>query len=106
MSIAADPRENHLLAALPDEELGRLLPFLELIPLLAGNLAGLTAYDTQRIKTEYVAHAQHGDSEWLARGPDLAVGTRVRITGSDGAVLVVEPVGTTLPPPAVGGEGS
>lgn len=49
---------------------------------------------------------KHGDSEWLARGPDLAVGTRVRITGSDGAVLVVEPVGTTLPPPAVGGEGS
>ena len=27
--------------------------------------AGLTAYDTQQIKTEYVAHAQHGDSEWL-----------------------------------------
>jgi CRP-like cAMP-binding protein len=36
MSIAANPRENHLLAALPDEELGRLLPFLELIPLLTG----------------------------------------------------------------------
>lgn len=29
--------------------------------------AGLTAYDTQRIKTEYVAHAQHGDSEWLGK---------------------------------------
>ena len=27
--------------------------------------AGLTAYDTQRIKTEYVAHAQHMDQEWL-----------------------------------------
>ena len=27
--------------------------------------AGLTAYDTQRIKTEYVAHAQHADQEWL-----------------------------------------
>ena len=29
--------------------------------------AGLTAYDTQRIKTDYVAHAQHGDSEWLGK---------------------------------------
>jgi FtsH-binding integral membrane protein len=29
--------------------------------------AALTAYDTQRIKTEYVAHAQHGDSEWLGK---------------------------------------
>jgi uncharacterized protein len=29
--------------------------------------AGLTAYDTQRIKTEYVAHAQSMDQEWLAK---------------------------------------
>ena len=29
--------------------------------------AGLTAYDTQRIKSEYVAHAQHGDVEWLEK---------------------------------------
>ena len=29
--------------------------------------AGLTAYDTQRIKTEYVAHASHGDAEWLGK---------------------------------------
>ncbi|MEP5730709.1 MAG: Bax inhibitor-1/YccA family protein [Sulfitobacter sp.] len=29
--------------------------------------AGLTAYDTQRIKTEYIAHAHHGDSEWLGK---------------------------------------
>jgi uncharacterized protein len=27
--------------------------------------AGLTAYDTQRLKTEYVAHAAHADQEWL-----------------------------------------
>ena len=27
--------------------------------------AGLTAYDTQQIKTEYLAHAHHGDQEWL-----------------------------------------
>ncbi len=29
--------------------------------------AGLTAYDTQRIKSDYVAHASHGDAEWLAK---------------------------------------
>ncbi|WP_424965021.1 MULTISPECIES: Bax inhibitor-1/YccA family protein [unclassified Dinoroseobacter] len=29
--------------------------------------AALTAYDTQRIKTEYIEHAQYGDQEWLAK---------------------------------------
>ena len=29
--------------------------------------AGLTAYDTQKIKTVYLAHAQHGDQEWLVK---------------------------------------
>tara|TARA_R110002072_G_scaffold1176_8_gene9723 strand:- start:3460 stop:4236 length:777 start_codon:yes stop_codon:yes gene_type:complete len=29
--------------------------------------AGLTAYDTQKIKTEYLAHAHHGDAEWLGK---------------------------------------
>jgi hypothetical protein len=29
--------------------------------------AGLTAYDTQSIKNEYIEHAQHGDSEWLGK---------------------------------------
>jgi FtsH-binding integral membrane protein len=29
--------------------------------------AGLTAYDTQDIKNEYLQHAQHGDSEWLGK---------------------------------------
>ncbi len=29
--------------------------------------AGLTAYDTQRIKNEYIAHAAQGDSEWLGK---------------------------------------
>lgn len=29
--------------------------------------AGLTAYDTQRIKTDYIQHAQAMDSEWLAK---------------------------------------
>ena len=29
--------------------------------------AALTAYDTQSIKNEYIAHAQQGDSEWLGK---------------------------------------
>ncbi len=29
--------------------------------------AGLTAYDTQSIKNTYVAHAMHGDQEWLGK---------------------------------------
>lgn len=29
--------------------------------------AGLTAYDTQKIKNTYLKHAHHGDSEWLAK---------------------------------------
>ncbi|MGB5021771.1 NfeD family protein [Sphingorhabdus sp.] len=33
-----------------------------------------------------------GDSEWNARGADAAIGALVRVTGADGAVLLVEGV--------------
>ncbi|UXN74809.1 NfeD family protein [Devosia sp. A8/3-2] len=33
-----------------------------------------------------------GDSVWRVAGPDLPAGARVRIVGSDGAVLKVEPI--------------
>lgn len=33
-----------------------------------------------------------GDGEWPARGPDCAIGARVRVTGAQGASLVVEPI--------------
>ena len=33
-----------------------------------------------------------GDTEWSARGADAAAGARVRVTGADGAVLLVEGV--------------
>ncbi len=33
-----------------------------------------------------------GDSEWLARGADAAPGTRLRVAGHEGVVLLVEPV--------------
>ena len=29
--------------------------------------AGLTAYDTQKIKSMYLEHARHGDAEWLGK---------------------------------------
>ena len=31
-----------------------------------------------------------GDGEWLARGPDAQLGTRMRVAAHDGAVLIVE----------------
>lgn len=34
-----------------------------------------------------------GDSAWSVTGPDLPVGTTVRVTGCQGVVLTVEPVG-------------
>lgn len=41
-----------------------------------------------------------GDGVWPARGPDADAGARVRVTGSDGTCLRVEPVaGSTLPKP-------
>ncbi len=31
-----------------------------------------------------------GDSEWIAKGPDAEPGTRMRVAGNEGAVLIVE----------------
>lgn len=54
-------------------------------------MLGQTAVVVQAI--EHGSGRVHfGDSEWIASGPDVAVGERVRITGSDGATLLVEPV--------------
>ncbi len=36
-----------------------------------------------------------GDTEWLARGNDAAVGVRLRVVGHDGVVLLVEHEGLT-----------
>jgi hypothetical protein len=38
-----------------------------------------------------------GDSEWLARGVDMNVGERVRVTGSEGAILLVAPANAIEP---------
>jgi inner membrane protein len=34
-----------------------------------------------------------GDSEWLAKGADAPPGEKMRVTGHDGTVLMVEPLG-------------
>jgi len=54
-------------------------------------MVGETALVVQAI--EHGSGRVHiGDSEWNVRGPDVAAGERVRITGSDGATLLVEPI--------------
>jgi membrane protein implicated in regulation of membrane protease activity len=54
-------------------------------------MVGQTALVVQAI--EHGSGRVHfGDGDWIARGPDVAVGERVRIVGSDGASLLVEPL--------------
>lgn len=54
-----------------------------------GQLVGQSAVVTHVIEGG-TGRVRHGDTEWLARGPDSPPGTRMRITGSEGTVLVVE----------------
>lgn len=53
-------------------------------------LLGDTVIITQPIDGG-TGRARHGDTEWLVKGPDAASGTRMRIAGHQGTVLVVEP---------------
>lgn len=56
-----------------------------------GRLVGQTG--TVAVAIEHgEGRVRQGDSEWSARGPELAAGTRVRITGFDGGTLIVEPM--------------
>ena len=69
-------------------------PIVSSDPLLnkrTGRLVGQTAVVTDAIK-DGEGRVRHGDSEWPARGDDCASGTKVRITGSDGSVLLVQPL--------------
>ncbi len=54
-----------------------------------GQLVGQSAVVTHVIEGG-TGRVRHGDTEWLVRGPDAAPGTRMRITGSEGTVLIVE----------------
>ena len=73
-------------------------PIVSSDPLLnnrGGRLTGQTALVTQALVSGS-GRIKVGDSEWIARGPDMAVGERVRIIGSDGSELLVEPVGLII----------
>jgi len=55
-----------------------------------GRLVGETALLATAIENGS-GRVRVGDGEWIAHGPDMAAGSRVRITGSEGAILLVEP---------------
>lgn len=83
-----------LIAAFSAKRFLRDRPIVSSDPLLnkrGGRMIGETAVVTQAFDGG-TGRVRHGDSEWLARGPDIAVGERVRITGSDGSLLLVEPL--------------
>ena len=44
-----------------------------------------------------IGRVKVGDGVWNARGPDAAIGARVRVTGADGTCLKVEPAGPATP---------
>lgn len=54
-----------------------------------GRLVGEVVVVTHAI-VEGSGRVKQGDSEWLARGPDAEPGTRMRVAGHDGVVLIVE----------------
>ena len=54
-------------------------------------LVGQTAVVVQTIEFGN-GRVKLGDSEWLAQGPDLPTGSHVRVRGSEGTTLLVEPL--------------
>lgn len=54
-----------------------------------GRMTGQTVIVTEEIAGGE-GRVRHGDSEWLAKGPDAVIGTRMRVAGHEGTVLVVE----------------
>ena len=54
-------------------------------------LVGETATVVQAIE-HGSGRVRLGDSEWIARGPNIAAGEHVRVSGSEGAILLVEPL--------------
>jgi len=60
-------------------------------------LVGQTALVVQAIEFGS-GRVKIGDSEWIARGANVAVGEHVRVSGSEGSILLVEPLGEGLQP--------
>ena len=54
-------------------------------------LVGETALVVQAIE-HGSGRVKVGDGEWIAHGSNVAAGERVRISGTDGAILLVEPL--------------
>lgn len=54
-----------------------------------GRLVGEVVVVTQAID-DGSGRVRQGDSEWLAKGPDAEPGTRMRVAGHQGTVLLVE----------------
>jgi membrane protein implicated in regulation of membrane protease activity len=84
-----------LIAAFSARRFLRDRPIASSDPLLnrrGARLVGETALVVQTIE-HGSGRVRLGDSEWIARGPDVTVGERVRITGTDGTILLVEPLG-------------
>ena len=54
-----------------------------------GRLVGQTVVVTTAI-VGGSGKVRQGDGEWLARGPDAELGTRLRVSGAQGTVLLVE----------------
>ena len=56
-----------------------------------GRLVGEIVVVTSAIEQGATGRVRCGDSEWLAKGPAADPGARMRVTGHQGAVLLVEP---------------
>lgn len=87
-----------LIAAFSARRLLRDRPIISSDPLLnrrGARLVGETALVVQSIE-HGSGRVRLGDSEWIARGADVAAGERVRITGTDGTILLVEPLGRLI----------
>lgn len=54
-------------------------------------MIGETAMVVTRIE-HGTGRVKFGDGEWIARGPETAAGERVRIIGTEGSTLLVEPL--------------
>lgn len=94
-----------LIFAFSARRLLRDKPIVSADPLMnrrGARLVGETALVVQAIE-HGSGRVKLGDSEWIAHGPDADAGQRVRVTGSEGAILLVEPLrllGDESPRPA------
>lgn len=83
-----------LIAAYSAKRFLRDKPIVSSDPLMnnrGGRLIGQTAVVVQALDNGS-GRIRHGDSEWIARGADIPVGTKVQIVGHAGSELLVEPV--------------